>query len=112
MPALGMAQETGKILRWLKAEGDVLRAGEPVMEIETDKAVLEIEAPASGTLANVNAREGEEGMTTRSPGMCANRASRLSECCAAEERSVPSEGSPFLPPPRICRRSHHPPGSL
>jgi len=60
MPALGMAQETGKILRWLKAEGDVLRAGEPVMEIETDKAVLEIEAPASGTLANVNAPEGAE----------------------------------------------------
>ena len=60
MPALGMAQETGKILRWLKAEGDVLRAGEPVMEIETDKAVLEIEAPASGRLANVIAGEGED----------------------------------------------------
>ena len=60
MPALGMAQETGKILHWLKAEGDVLRAGEPVMEIETDKAVLEIEAPASGTLANVSAPEGAE----------------------------------------------------
>lgn len=60
MPALGMAQETGKILRWLKAEGEMLRAGEPVMEIETDKAVLEIEAPASGRLADVRAREGED----------------------------------------------------
>jgi len=60
MPALGMAQETGKILRWLKAEGEMLNAGEPVMEIETDKAVLEIEAPASGKLANVSAREGED----------------------------------------------------
>jgi pyruvate dehydrogenase E2 component (dihydrolipoamide acetyltransferase) len=60
MPALGMAQETGKILRWLKAEGEMLRAGEPVMEIETDKAVLEIEAPASGRLAAVRAGEGED----------------------------------------------------
>jgi len=60
MPALGMAQETGKILRWLKAEGEMLRAGEPVMEIETDKAVVEIEAPASGILSHVMAGEGDE----------------------------------------------------
>jgi pyruvate dehydrogenase E2 component (dihydrolipoamide acetyltransferase) len=60
MPALGMAQETGKILRWLKAEGEMLRAGEPLMEIETDKAVLEIEAPVSGRLADVRAREGDD----------------------------------------------------
>jgi pyruvate dehydrogenase E2 component (dihydrolipoamide acetyltransferase) len=56
MPALGMAQETGTLLRWLKAPGDAVVKGEPLMEIETDKATVEIEAPASGVLANVTAR--------------------------------------------------------
>jgi pyruvate dehydrogenase E2 component (dihydrolipoamide acetyltransferase) len=58
MPALEMAQETGKILRWLKPEGAPVTKGEPIMEIETDKVTVEIEAPATGTLANVTAREG------------------------------------------------------
>ncbi len=60
MPALGMAQETGKVLRWLRVEGQEVRQGEPVLEVETDKANVEIEAPASGVLAKVLAREGDE----------------------------------------------------
>jgi len=60
MPALGMAQETGKLLRWLKVEGDAIEAGEIVMEIETDKAIVEIEAAAAGTLAGVRASEGDD----------------------------------------------------
>jgi pyruvate dehydrogenase E2 component (dihydrolipoamide acetyltransferase) len=50
MPALGMAQETGRIVRWLKNDGDEVRAGEPLVEVETDKSVVELEAPASGRL--------------------------------------------------------------
>jgi len=60
MPALGMAQETGTLLRWLKTEGQTVLAGEPLMEIETDKATVEIEAPASGRLATVTAKPGDE----------------------------------------------------
>jgi pyruvate dehydrogenase E2 component (dihydrolipoamide acetyltransferase) len=60
MPALGMAQETGKVLRWLKAEGDNVVKGEPLLEIETDKVTVELEAPAGGTLAGVSAAEGDE----------------------------------------------------
>lgn len=60
MPALGVAQDTGKLLRWLKAEGEPVAAGEPVMEVETDKVTVEVEAPATGTLAGVRVREGEE----------------------------------------------------
>ena len=60
MPALGMAQETGKVLRWLKAEGDRVVKGEPLLEIETDKVTVELEAPADGTLAGVSAAEGDE----------------------------------------------------
>jgi pyruvate dehydrogenase E2 component (dihydrolipoamide acetyltransferase) len=59
MPALGMAQETGKLLRWIKNEGDTVTKGEPLMEIETDKVNVEIEAPADGTLAGISAAEGE-----------------------------------------------------
>lgn len=60
MPALGMAQDTGKIVRWLKAEGDVVTKGEPLMEVETDKVTVEIEAPADGTLGGLRAGEGED----------------------------------------------------
>jgi pyruvate dehydrogenase E2 component (dihydrolipoyllysine-residue acetyltransferase) len=59
MPALELAQETGKVIRWLKAPGDTVRKGEPLVEIETDKVTVEIEAPAAGVLGDVTAREGE-----------------------------------------------------
>lgn len=58
MPALELAQETGKLVAWLKKEGDRVTKGEPLLEVETDKAVVEIEAPADGILAGVNAQEG------------------------------------------------------
>jgi pyruvate dehydrogenase E2 component (dihydrolipoamide acetyltransferase) len=60
MPALGVAQQTGTLLKWLKAEGQSVTKGEPLMEIETDKATVEIEAAASGTLARVTAQAGDE----------------------------------------------------
>ena len=60
MPALGMAQDTGKLVRWLKAEGDQVVKGEPLMEVETDKVTVEVEAPADGTLAGLRASEGED----------------------------------------------------
>lgn len=60
MPALEMAQETGKLLAWRKKEGERVSKGEPLLEIETDKAVVEVEAPADGVLAGVKAIEGAE----------------------------------------------------
>lgn len=60
MPALGMAQETGILLQWLKAPGETVAKGEPLMEVETDKAAVEVEAPASGVLAQVTAQPGDE----------------------------------------------------
>ena len=60
MPALGMAQETGKLVSWLKQEGELVSKGEAIMEIETDKATVEIEATATGVLSGVSAQEGEE----------------------------------------------------
>jgi pyruvate dehydrogenase E2 component (dihydrolipoamide acetyltransferase) len=59
MPALEMAQETGKLLSWRKKEGDTIAKGEPLLEVETDKAVVEVEATADGILAGLKAHEGD-----------------------------------------------------
>ncbi len=56
MPALEMAQETGKLVKWYKREGETITRGELLLAIETDKAVLELEAEASGILAAVRAQ--------------------------------------------------------
>ena len=60
MPALEMAQETGKLLAWLKKEGEPVKKGEPLLEIETDKVTVEVEAPADGVLASLKAHEGAD----------------------------------------------------
>jgi pyruvate dehydrogenase E2 component (dihydrolipoamide acetyltransferase) len=59
MPALEMAQETGKIVSWLKKEGESVAKGEILLEVETDKAVVEIEATADGVLAGIKSHEGD-----------------------------------------------------
>jgi pyruvate dehydrogenase E2 component (dihydrolipoamide acetyltransferase) len=60
MPALEMAQETGKLIAWRKKEGDRVTKGEPLLDIETDKAIVEVEAPADGVLAGIKAAEGAD----------------------------------------------------
>jgi len=59
MPALEMAQETGKLVSWKKKEGEQVKKGEMLLEVETDKAVVEIEAGGDGTLGGVTAKEGD-----------------------------------------------------
>jgi pyruvate dehydrogenase E2 component (dihydrolipoamide acetyltransferase) len=58
MPKMGFAMQEGKILRWLKREGDRVERGEPIAEIETEKVNIEIEAFDSGTLLKIVAPEG------------------------------------------------------
>jgi pyruvate dehydrogenase E2 component (dihydrolipoamide acetyltransferase) len=59
MPALELAQESGKLLAWLKQEGDAIAKGDMIAEIETDKAVFELEAPGDGVLAGVKSSAGD-----------------------------------------------------
>ena len=59
MPALELTQETGKLVSWRKKEGEAVRKGETLLEVETDKAVVEVEALADGFLAGVKAQEGD-----------------------------------------------------
>ena len=60
MPALEMAQEMGKLVSWLKKEGDLVVKGELLLEVETDKAVMDIEAPGDGVLAGISVQPGTE----------------------------------------------------
>ena len=59
MPALEMAQDTGTLVSWRKKEGETVAKGEILLEIETDKAVVEVEALADGVLAGVKAQAGD-----------------------------------------------------
>ena len=59
MPKMGDTMEEGKILRWIKHEGDTVKKGEPVAEVETDKVNIEIEAFTSGVLRKILVPEGE-----------------------------------------------------
>jgi len=60
MPALSPTMETGKLARWLKKEGDTIKSGDVVAEIETDKATMEVEAVDEGTLGKILIAEGTE----------------------------------------------------
>ena len=59
MPNLGYDMEEGKVQRWLKQVGDSVERGEPIAEVETDKTTVEMEAIASGKLAEIIVAEGD-----------------------------------------------------
>jgi len=59
MPKMGQTMERGKIIKWLKKDGEEVRRGDPLLEIETDKTTIEVEARESGIL-KIIAEEGEE----------------------------------------------------
>jgi pyruvate/2-oxoglutarate dehydrogenase complex dihydrolipoamide acyltransferase (E2) component len=60
MPALGMAQNSGVILKWHKSPGDSVAEGDALFEVETDKAAMEVEAQGNGYLTDVSAQAGDE----------------------------------------------------
>jgi pyruvate dehydrogenase E2 component (dihydrolipoamide acetyltransferase) len=92
MPALGMAQETGKVVRWLKAEGDTVAKGEPLMEVETDKVTVDVEAPADGTLAAVTADEGQDVPVGRTIAVILATGESAPEAAVAEPREPAAGG--------------------
>ena len=59
LPRLGQGMESGTIVRWLKAEGDGVRKGEPLYELDTDKVTQEVEAEANGVLLKIVVADGE-----------------------------------------------------
>ncbi len=67
MPALSPTMEQGKLAKWLKKEGDAVRSGDVVAEIETDKATMEVEAIDDGTLAKILVPDGTDNVAVNTP---------------------------------------------
>jgi pyruvate dehydrogenase E2 component (dihydrolipoamide acetyltransferase) len=115
MPALEMGQETGKLVAWRKKEGDTVAKGEPLLEVETDKAVLEVEAPADGILAGVTAGEGDVipvGQTiawiVRAGEQVFDKANPSHEAMAVGSRAPQSPAQPKTPQPATTGRKISP----
>jgi pyruvate dehydrogenase E2 component (dihydrolipoamide acetyltransferase) len=67
MPALSPTMEKGKLAKWLKKEGDKVKSGDVLAEIETDKATMEVECIDEGTLAKILVAEGTEDVSVNAP---------------------------------------------
>lgn len=67
MPALSPTMESGKLAKWLKNEGDPVKSGDVVAEIETDKATMEVEAVDEGVLARILVPGGTENVAVNTP---------------------------------------------
>ena len=59
VPTLGESVTEATIAKWFKTEGDAVAVAEPILELETDKVTLEVNASAAGTLSKINAKEGD-----------------------------------------------------
>lgn len=59
LPQFGMGMQDGEVVRWLKAIGDHVEAGEPLVEIEAAKTTVEVPSPGTGTLIEILVEEGE-----------------------------------------------------
>ncbi len=80
MPALGMAQDTGKLLKWLKAPGDAVDVGDQLFEVETDKSVMEVEAQDAGFLTQVSASDGDDVPVGQVIAVISATAAKLNAC--------------------------------
>src|ERR1700750_1802732 len=67
MPALSPTMEKGNLAKWLKKEGQTIKAGDVIAEIETDKATMEVEASDEGKVGQILVAEGTEGVKVNTP---------------------------------------------
>src|SRR5262249_30868823 len=95
MPALSPTMTEGKIARWLKTEGEAIRAGDVLAEIETDKATMEVEAIDEGVLAKIVIPEGTEHVAVNTP--IAVIAGNGEDASAVEKTARPAKARPEIP---------------
>lgn len=106
MPALGMAQDTGLLIAWLKGPGDAVTAGDVLFEVETDKSTMEVEAGQDGYLAELRAEAGENVpvgeviavITAEKPGWPVQRSMAGQAEPASAEDNAPGDDSPAAVP--------------
>ena len=84
MPALSPTMTEGKLAKWLKKEGDKVKSGDVLAEIETDKATMEVEAVDEGTLGRILVKDGTEGVAVNTPiALLLNEGEKASDLDAA-----------------------------
>src|ERR1700730_8148770 len=88
MPALSPTMEQGRLAKWLKKEGDAVRSGDVLAEIETDKATMEVEAIDDGTLAKILVPDGTDNVAVNTP---------IAVIAGDGEDSAPVEARPSPP---------------
>lgn len=95
MPALSPTMTEGKLARWLKKEGDEIKAGDVLAEIETDKATMEVEAVDEGRLARILVADGTEGVAVNTPiGLIAEEGEEVSAAAGAGKAPQPAAPAP------------------
>src|SRR2546430_7969526 len=96
MPALSPTMTEGKIARWIKSEGEAVRAGDVLAEIETDKATMEVEAVDEGVLAKIVIPEGTDHVAVNTPiAVIAENGEDVGE---VEAKPAPQAKAPPEPP--------------
>jgi pyruvate dehydrogenase E1 component beta subunit len=98
MPALSPTMTEGKLARWLKKEGDDVKAGDIIAEIETDKATMEVEAVDEGTLTRILVPEGTEAVSVNTP--IAELNGGAGEVAAPSAGKTPAQREVAAPPPQ------------
>jgi pyruvate dehydrogenase E1 component beta subunit len=99
MPALSPTMEQGKLAKWLKKEGDSVKVGDVLAEIETDKATMEIEAIDEGTLAKIIVPEGTENVPVNSRiAVIATQGEPVNNAETALEAQLPGAPTAEAPP--------------
>ncbi len=112
MPKMGQTMEKGRIIRWLKREGEAVQRGEPLLEIETDKTTVEVEARGTGILKKIIAQEGEEAPIGKIIGYIAKEDEPLPEeprigvetPLEKPEEKISSEPTKALEKPEVAER--------
>ncbi len=91
MPALSPTMEEGKLAKWLKKEGDAVRSGDVIAEIETDKATMEFEAVDEGTLGRILVPEGTENVKVNTPiALLVGEGESAADVAAAKPAATPA----------------------
>jgi len=99
MPALSPTMTEGTLARWLKAEGDAIRAGDVIAEIETDKATMEVEAVDEGVLGKILVPDGTQGVKVNDPIAVLVDAGETAAAAPAKARETPA---PKVEPPTVA----------
>ncbi|HSP49389.1 MAG TPA: pyruvate dehydrogenase complex dihydrolipoamide acetyltransferase [Pseudolabrys sp.] len=99
MPSLSPTMEKGNLVRWLKKEGDKIKSGDIIAEIETDKATMEYEAVDEGTLAKIVVPEGTQDVAVNAViAVLAGESEDVKAAASAAQKYAPKENAPHPAP--------------